>query len=135
MARQHHPAQVLIIDDDEDGSEAIGEMLRLEGYLPVHAPNSKRGLDYLRMGLRPCAILLDLLMPGDGWHFRAEQMANPDWADIPVVVGTGIGKLPETMAPELAIPLDHYLLKPFDWDALCGVLDRYCPRRTPSAAA
>ena len=109
-------------------------MLRLEGYVPVQATNSKRAIDYLRKGLKPCVILLDLLMAGDGWSFRAEQMANPEWATIPVIVGTGIGKLPDTMAPELGIPTDHYLLKPFDWDALSAILERYC-RSKPVAAA
>jgi len=135
MPHSNHPPHVLVIDDDEDGRHAIAMMLEVEGYLPVEAPNSQRALDYLRHGLRPCAILLDLLMAGDGWHFRAAQAENPAWADIPVIVGTGIGKLPETMAPELAVPTDHYLLKPFDWDALHGVLGRYCARQEPDAAA
>src|SRR5262245_8068385 len=46
----------------------------------------------LRAGLRPCVILLDLMMPGmDGWDFRHEQVHDRDLRDIPVVVITAAG--------------------------------------------
>jgi CheY-like chemotaxis protein len=121
-----HPP-VLVIDNDDDGAEAIVELLRLEGFLPVRAHTGRQALDYLARGLKPCAILLDLLMPGDGWHFRAEQAANPEWAKIPVIVSTALGKRPDAIAREVDIPEDHYLLKPFDFDRLLALVSRYCP--------
>jgi CheY-like chemotaxis protein len=126
---------VLVIDNDDDGAAAIMELLRLEGFLPVRAHTGRQALDYLERGLAPCAILLDLLMPGDGWHFRAEQVANREWARIPVIVSTALGKRPDLMAPELDIPDDHYLLKPFDFERLITLLARYCPARRGCTAA
>ena len=89
-----HPP-VMIVDHDDDGATALAELLRMEGFLPVRAHTGRQALEYLAKGLQPCAILLDLLMPGDGWHFRAEQVANPGWAKIPVIVSTAFDKRPE----------------------------------------
>jgi CheY-like chemotaxis protein len=45
----------------------------------------------LKSGLPAKAILLDLMMPAmDGWEFRRAQRADPDLANIPVIVLTGI---------------------------------------------
>ncbi|MCC2671917.1 MAG: response regulator, partial [Armatimonadetes bacterium] len=39
---------------------------------------------------QPSLILLDLMMPVmNGWEFRAEQLQDPELAEIPVVVVTG----------------------------------------------
>ena len=74
-------------------------------------------------------------MPGDGWHFRAEQMANSQWAKIPVIVSTAFGKRLELVAPELEVPEDHYLLKPFDFARMIALIGRYCPARGNAPAA
>jgi CheY-like chemotaxis protein len=124
---------VLVVDNDDDGADAIMEFLRGENFLPVRAHTGRQALDYLRHGLAPCVILLDLLMPGDGWHFRAEQVANPEWARIPVIVSTAFGKRPELVAPQLEVPTDHYLLKPFDFDRLLALLGRHCPAKSHAA--
>jgi CheY-like chemotaxis protein len=98
------PRMILVIDDHDDGRESLGLLLQALGFVPFLAKNSGEGLEYLRKGLRPCVILLDLIMAGDGWQFRVEQMANPEWASIPVIVGTGLTRRPEYIAPEVDIP-------------------------------
>lgn len=118
---------ILVIDDHDDGREALALLLAHFGYTCIGAKTSNEALDFLDKGLKPCAIFLDLLMPGDGWHFRARQMEHPEWSKIPVVVGTGIGRRPEGVAPDLDIPREHYLLKPFDPEELLAILGRVCP--------
>ena len=62
-------------------------MLQEEGFAAKTASDGREALDLLLGGLRPCAILLDLMMPGmNGWDFRAEQMRVPELAEIPVAV-------------------------------------------------
>ena len=81
---------ILVVDDHDDGRESLCMLLENIGYIAFRAKNTAQALMYLEKGLRPCVVLLDLIMPGDGWHFRAVQMENPEWAKIPVVVGTGL---------------------------------------------
>jgi CheY-like chemotaxis protein len=82
-----HP--ILIVDDDMDVREVVGELLADEGYETRMCPNGRAALELLRHGARPRLILLDLMMPEmDGWQFRAEQLRDPDLRGIPVVVMT-----------------------------------------------
>jgi CheY-like chemotaxis protein len=86
------PSTVLVVDDDRAVLDGLSELLRNEGYSVVTAEDGRGALDHLRRGLRPCAILLDLMMPGmDGWDFRFEQLKEADLKDIPIVVMTAAG--------------------------------------------
>jgi CheY-like chemotaxis protein len=82
-----HP--ILIVDDDMDVREVLGELLADEGYETRMCSNGRVALDLLRSGARPRLILLDLMMPEmDGWQFRAEQLRDAALCAIPVVVMT-----------------------------------------------
>lgn len=82
-----HP--ILIVDDDTDVREVLGELLADEGYETDMCSNGRAALDLLRGGARPRLILLDLMMPEmDGWQFRAEQLRDAALRSIPVVVMT-----------------------------------------------
>ena len=88
------PAKILIVDDDPDIRDSLGEALREEGYEVTQFSGAREALDYLRGGARIDVILLDLFMPGlDGWDFRAEQKADPRTAGIPVISLSAGGKL------------------------------------------
>jgi CheY-like chemotaxis protein len=122
------PRIILAVDDDDDGRESLGLLLQALGYVPFLAKNSGEALNYLRKGLKPCVILLDLIMAGDGWHFRVEQIGNPEWAEIPVIVGSGLAPIqrPEHISPAAEIPAEQCLLKPLDIEVLVPMLKRYC---------
>jgi CheY-like chemotaxis protein len=82
-----HP--ILIVDDDTDVREVLGDLLADEGYETRMCSNGRIALDLLRGGASPRLILLDLMMPVmDGWQFRAEQLRDAALRDIPVVVMT-----------------------------------------------
>jgi CheY-like chemotaxis protein len=84
---------ILIVDDDADVREIIGEALETAGYRVAGASNGAEALRLLRNNtLRPDLILLDLMMPVmDGRAFRAEQQEDPELASIPVLVFTAYG--------------------------------------------
>lgn len=85
------PATVLVVDDDPDMVRLMTKFLRLEGFASASAANGQEALTYLRGGGDANVILLDLRMPVmDGWAFRREQKSDPDLADIPIVVLSGI---------------------------------------------
>jgi CheY-like chemotaxis protein len=78
---------VLIVDDDRAVVDSLRDFLEDEGFEVVTAAEGRDALDQLRRGLRPCVILLDLMMPRmNGWEFRDEQLQDADLKDIPVVV-------------------------------------------------
>jgi CheY-like chemotaxis protein len=85
---------VLVVEDDADILRAIVQVLQDEGHTVRTAVNGRVALDALRAGgaPRPRLIILDLMMPVmDGWTFRAEQLADPTLADIPVIILTADG--------------------------------------------
>lgn len=83
-------ATVLVVDDDAAVARSLVMFLELEGFTPVPVRNGLEALAYLRGGGAADVILLDLRMPiMDGWGFRREQLLDPAFARIPVVVLSG----------------------------------------------
>jgi CheY-like chemotaxis protein len=82
--------KILVVEDEAVTRGAIRMLLEWEGYRVDSAADGDEALGLLRAGEKPALILLDACMPGcDGWCFRAEQRADPELADIPVVVISG----------------------------------------------
>src|SRR4051812_18932093 len=86
---------VLIVDDDVAVVESLRDFLEDEGFEVVTAAEGRAALQHLRRGLRPCVILLDLMMPRmNGWEFRHEQLQDANLKDIPIVVVSRLLKNP-----------------------------------------
>ena len=117
------PAPILVVEDEPDLRSLMVGLLEGDGYRAVGASNGEEALEALREGLRPCLILLDLMMPRmDGWAFRAAQRREPSLAPIPVVVVTGYGQ--QLAARPLGAVAT--LAKPFDLDKLLELVARHC---------
>jgi CheY-like chemotaxis protein len=87
--KERQPGVVLIVEDDLDTRETVGELLEEYGYSVFGAGNGAEGVQLLQSGTLPSVILLDLMMPVmDGYRFRAEQRSDPALAEIPVIVMT-----------------------------------------------
>ena len=115
-------ATLLVIDDDRDLHDFLGGALSKEGYRVVHAYGGKEGVRLARE-IRPAAITLDVIMPDkDGWSVLSELKGDPALRDIPVVMLTVLGD--ENMA--YALGAADFITKPFDVDALAGVLEKHC---------
>lgn len=122
---------LLLIEDDQDIRESLAEFLEDHGYRVVAARDGRVALDHLlHEQERPCLIVLDLMMPVmDGQEFRAQQLRNPELAEIPVLLisayrdveerAFGLGRLP-------------FLRKPFD---LMQLLEEVQARCRPSSSA
>jgi two-component system response regulator MprA len=114
---------LLVIDDDHDILLSLQDVLEAEGYRVITACSGREGLEYLRTGLRPDLILLDLMMPGvSGWAFRSRQLADPELASIPVVVVSGQGLSAREVA---TLRVAGYLPKPVDLDVLLSTVERF----------
>jgi CheY-like chemotaxis protein len=99
---------VLVVEDEAAARAGMEQLLRGAGYEAVGAANGQAALDMLRSGVRPRAILLDLMMPVmDGWAFRREQLRDPQLAHIPVIVLSALHHgWVEGIPPTLPKPID-----------------------------
>lgn len=78
---------ILIVEDNVDERELMALCLTRRGHMVVSVASGEEAMSKLRRGLSPCCILLDLQMPDkDGFCFRLEQLADPQFADIPVIL-------------------------------------------------
>ena len=113
---------VLVVEDDFDVREVIGEVLSHRGYHVVGAIDGSHALNLLRLGVRPQVILLDLMMmPMDGYSFRQAQRADPSIADIPVIVMSAGDPRGDTVA---SLEAADFLKKPVELATLFAALDR-----------
>jgi CheY-like chemotaxis protein len=116
---------VLVVDDDRDIRDSLIEMLEEHGYQAVGAANGREALGVLEASPDPpCLILLDLMMPVmDGRAFREEQLKDPEWAQIPVLV---ISAYSDAQAQAREMQLEC-LRKPLGMRPLIEVVQRHCP--------
>jgi CheY-like chemotaxis protein len=120
----HEPLTLLVVDDDRDLAEGLAELLEDEGFNVVTAADGYAALDHLRRGLRPCAILLDLMMPRmNGWEFRHEQLQDADLKEIPIVV-VSAARLDAAAKAQLG-DVD-YVSKPPSLPRLLAAVRRHC---------
>jgi CheY-like chemotaxis protein len=120
---------VLVVEDNDDIREAIGELLESEGYEIALAENGERALDLLGELPRPCLLLVDLIMPRmDGWQLVNRLSQDDRLATIPVVVMSAAAN-PTTE------PAHRTLKKPVDLEILLQIVREHCcGDRNPGSA-
>jgi CheY-like chemotaxis protein len=119
------PLTVLVVDDDRAIVEALSDLLESEGYTVATATDGIEALEQLQGGLRPCLIVLDLMMPRmDGWDFRHAQLKFADLKEIPVIVLTAAGFSEASVKAQLGDV--EFLSKPFAPEALLRVVRQTC---------
>jgi CheY-like chemotaxis protein len=115
---------ILIVDDDEDFHEALDAAMSSQGFTVQHAVNGRQALAALTGGgVRPDAILVDLMMPQmDGWQLLEAMGRDPQLAVIPCAV---LSAAPNpTGLPQRVL----HLPKPCDLHDLLGFLRSACAR-------
>jgi len=118
-----HEPSILIVDDDADIREALGDVLTDHGYQIAAVRNGREALTYLRKGARPRLILLDVMMPVmDGLTFRREQMQDPELAQLPVLL---ISAGHEAGLDLQALGLTQMMRKPIDLNQLLDAVSRH----------
>jgi CheY-like chemotaxis protein len=83
MSKTH----ILVVDDDPDTLALLESILTTHGYEVTSAVSGPSALAFLRSGLSPCLILVDLEMPlMSGNDLQLELSQDPALKDIPVVM-------------------------------------------------
>ena len=112
---------VLVVDDDPISRDLIQRALSRQG---LHVEVAGGGEQALRLAkqLRPDAITLDVIMPGmDGWAVLSALKADPDLAEIPVILLSFVGN----KSLGFALGASDYLTKPVDGKRLAALLNKY----------
>ena len=90
MSKNDNQRKILIVDDEKDMREILGDRFSAEGFPVLLAGDGKEGLT-LAFENHPSAILLDITMPNMDGLQMLEKLRNDNWGkDVPVVLLTNI---------------------------------------------
>ena len=124
-------ASILIVDDDRDLAELLGDLLRENGLEVRTARDGREGLKLVEERL-PDLILLDVEMPILGGPEMSYRMLVHDAGEerVPIVLVSGVTDLFK-VAELVGTP--YYLGKPFDLERISALVSRALVERTPPA--
>jgi CheY-like chemotaxis protein len=107
------PSIVLIIDDEPIALEALKGLLQTEGYQLESATSGLEGLQQA-FTLHPDVILLDVMLPGmDGFEVCRRLRANPQLAEVPIVMITALDDQASKLQG-IEAGADDFISKPYN---------------------
>jgi DNA-binding response OmpR family regulator len=114
--------RILVVDDDPDNRAMIGHFLVNWGFAVDDAKNGKVALEKVKAS-PPALVLLDLEMPEmDGFETCERLKTNPDTEWIPVIIFTGLEKMPHRIRG-FRHGADDYVVKTVEPDELRTRID------------
>ena len=114
--------KILIIDDDVTALDIVDFLFEDRGYEVVRRADGLSALECVE-SVKPDIILIDLMMPiMDGYTFRTEQMKNPEWSKVPVVVMSAEANAKEKMKN---FGITAFLSKPVELDTILKTVERF----------
>ncbi|UBF25798.1 response regulator [Kovacikia minuta CCNUW1] len=112
---------VLVIDDDPTTHDLMRRYLAKEGFRIESAVSGAEGIRKAKE-LHPDAITLDVMMPSmDGWTVLSTIKADPDLAEIPVIMLTMV----DDKNIGYTLGATDYLTKPVDRNRLISLLKKF----------
>jgi two-component system, sensor histidine kinase and response regulator len=112
---------ILVIDDDPSVGDLMHRSLTKLGFRVLVGTNGVEGLR-LAKEVRPFLITLDVLIPEpDGWSVLRQVRADPELANVPVIIVTVLDD--EPLGIELGA--SSYMIKPVDRERLAILVEKY----------
>jgi two-component system, OmpR family, response regulator len=120
--------RILLVEDDDEIRELVGDLLRGEGYA-VDEAGDARAMDRCLQFARPDVVVLDVNLPGeDGWSICRRLAAR---GEVAIIMLTARGAdLDRIIGLELGA--DDYLGKPFNPRELIARVRAVLRRTRPS---
>jgi CheY-like chemotaxis protein len=115
---------VLVVEDDPDLRAVYADVLAAEGYQVSVAADGYEAIAILTDGGVPCAVLLDLRMPGmNGWELADRMHNTADWQAVPIIVVAAHYLVADEARK---IGAEAWLQKPVSLPRLVSVVQRMC---------
>ncbi|MEK7356419.1 MAG: response regulator [Bdellovibrionota bacterium] len=114
-------APILVVDDNADMRSLMKMFLRSEGYEVVTANDGASAMSWLKGGLRPGLIFLDMVMRGiDGTTFLSSfETEMPEvFASTPIVATSGL-------EASRGLKISQYLRKPVELSVFKQTIERH----------
>lgn len=113
--------KIVIIDDSEEITSSLDDLLKTVGYIPFIANNATDGLSIIREE-SPDLIISDIMMPVlDGFYVLNEIKSDQNISGIPIIVITAKAEK-ETLQKSMDAGADHFLEKPFSIKELLSLI-------------
>jgi signal transduction histidine kinase len=115
--------RVLVVDDNVDAAELLGEMLRHMGHEVTLAHDGAAALQAVA-AVRPQIAILDIGLPVmDGYELAARLRADPEARQMRLVALTGYGRSSDAEKAKVA-GFDYHFVKPLNLSQLVALLAR-----------
>ncbi|MBQ4529251.1 MAG: response regulator transcription factor [Lachnospiraceae bacterium] len=122
---------ILIVEDDNDISHMLKELLQQNGYETAQAFSGTEALFYIEREL-PAAMILDLMLPGMNGEDLLLKMKK-EHPEIAVIISSAKEDI-QTRVSMLRSGADDYITKPFDTEELLARLEAVLRRSGKSIA-
>jgi len=105
-------AKIMVVEDDEQASTFIAEVLRMAGYDPIVVNESWKAIGMAEATI-PHAFLLDLMMPPpDGFRLCRMLRTHPNFKHTPILIVTALDNT-DSKIVAFGAGANDYLVKPF----------------------
>ncbi|HEX9332932.1 MAG TPA: response regulator transcription factor, partial [Anaerolineales bacterium] len=111
-SRENPMTKIMVVEDDEQASTFIAEILKMEGYDAIVVNESSKAIRIAEATI-PHAFLLDLMMPPpDGFKLCRMLRAHPNFKHTPILIVTALDDT-DSKIVAIGAGATDYLVKPF----------------------
>ena len=121
---------VLVIDDDVNLRESLGEILEMEGFECTLAGSAKEGLK-IAASKQPTVVIMDIQLP-DSSGFQICQTLRKTSRPQILIMMSGRFSSSEEKAQGFGLGADEYVTKPFDPKELTARIRQLLSRMRPA---
>ena len=119
-------AKILIIDDDPDFNYVVQMVLEAHGFEVDTATTPEKGISKV-LSTEPDLVVLDVMMPTgyEGFDVAREIREEHNLTELPIIILTNVHnvrEVPYRFAPDEYLPVDVFLDKPVDPEALVDII-------------
>ena len=129
-------AKILIVDDDQDITEALQAILESEQYTVLTAADKTEGMEKIRTN-KPDLVILDVMMSAwqDGFEMARALKKDPEFKDTFILMLTAVKDrtgidFKSTAGDPNWLPVDGFLDKPVEPEILLAEVKKLLSKKT-----